>query len=86
VGLNAVIVVHETATPDVRRLVALCDEHERILKQASWAQVDEIVGFSSVMECEACPLISHPTLLGQPAHGDSAAPGIRHLRPLPTSA
>ena len=63
--LTAVVVVHEAAAPDVRRLVALCTEHMRILEGASWAGVDELVGFSSVMECEACRLIPEALPLEQ---------------------
>ena len=80
-GLTTVVVVHETAAPDVRRLVALCDEHVRILERASWARVDELVGFSSVMDCEACALIPEMAPPEPPTHATS--PTRRsHLRPL----
>ena len=81
-GLTTVVVVHETAAPDVRRLVALCDEHVRILERASWARVDELVGFSSVMECEACQLIPETAPLEQPTH-TATKTRRSHLRPLP---
>ena len=80
-GLTTVVVVHETAAPDVPRLVALCAEHARILKRASWARVDELVGFSSVMDCEACALIPEMAPPEQPTHATSSA-RRSHLRPL----
>ena len=80
-SLTTVVVVHETAAPDVRRLVALCDEHVRILERASWARVDELVGFSSVMDCEACTLIPEIAPPEQPKTATSP-PRRSHLRPL----
>ena len=80
-GLTTVVVVHETTAPDLRRLVALCAEHVRILKRASWARVDELVGFSSVMDCEACALIPETAPPEQPHHA-AAQPRRSHLRPL----
>ena len=65
-GMTTVVVVHETASPNVRRLLALCDEHVTILKRASWGGVDELVGFSTVMDCEACELVPDMTLPEQP--------------------
>ena len=56
-GLTTVVVVHETGAPDIRRLFALCAEHLQVLDRAAWARVDEMVGSSAAMQCEACPLI-----------------------------
>jgi hypothetical protein len=77
-GLTTVVVVHETASPTVRRLLALCDEHVTILKRASWGGIDELVGFSTVIDCEACELIPELTLSDQRAVR-------RHLHPLPAN-
>ena len=56
--MTTVVVVHETAAPDTRALVALCPEHLRLLKSAAWAHIDELVGYSSLLACEACALIT----------------------------
>jgi hypothetical protein len=83
-GLSTVVVVHETVAPSVRRLLALCDEHAAILKRARWAGVDEIVGFSTVMECEACALTqdSQANLSGA---DPTSSTRRSHLRPVPAS-
>jgi hypothetical protein len=83
-GLSTVVVVHETVAPNVRRLLALCDEHAAILRRARWAGVDEIVGFSTVMECEACALAqeSQATMSGTDPTSSSRR---SHLRPVPAS-
>ena len=43
-GMTTVVVVHETAVPEKKSLVALCDEHTVLLHKAAWARVDELVG------------------------------------------
>lgn len=84
-GMTTVVVVHEAAAPEKKGLVALCDEHTAHLRRATWGRIDELVGFSTVMDCEACALIDH------------AAPDVhavaterperyRHLHPLPNTA
>ena len=81
-GMTTVVVVHETAAPNVRCLVALCTEHVTILERAPWARVDDLVGFSTVMECEACTLTPEstlPELRSLPARRAIR----RHLYPLP---
>ncbi len=83
-GMTTVVVVHETASPSVRRLLALCDEHVTILKRASWGRVDELVGFSTVMDCEACELVPDMTLPEQPIVQSRKA-FRRHLHLLPAS-
>ena len=83
-GMTTVVVVHETASPNVRRLLALCDEHVTILKRASWGGVDELVGFSTVMDCEACELVPDMTLPEQPIVQSRQA-FRRHLHLLPAS-
>ena len=81
--LRTVVVVHETDAPDVRRLLALYDEHVALIKRARWAGVDEVVGFTSVMECEACDLMEHPQV--EVKCTDPSRAGRRsHLRPVPT--
>jgi hypothetical protein len=81
-GLTTVFVVHETRQPSVRALVVLCSEHAAVLKHASWAGVDELVGFSTVIDCEACAMPPDETL---PIHADSCQARRRNLRPLPTA-
>ncbi len=80
-AVQTIVVVHETTAPDVRRLLALCDDHVAIVKRAAWADVDEVVGFSTVMGCEACQLMekSQVSLLS----GDSMpVKGRSRLRPV----
>ena len=81
-GLTNVVIVHETTAPEVRVLVAVCSEHLRILERAPWARVDELVGFSSVMDCEACRRIPGNPLLEQPTRAGTNA-RRSHLRSLP---
>jgi len=83
-GMTTVVVVHETAAPNVRCLVALCTEHVTMLERAPWARVDDLVGFSTVIECEACTLTPESALSDQgslPARQTMR----RHLRPLPAN-
>ena len=81
-GLTTVVIVHETTAPELRVLVAVCSEHLKILERAPWARVDELVGFSSVMDCEACRLPDN-ALLEQPTRAGTNA-RRSHLRSLPT--
>jgi len=83
-GITTVVVVHETDAPYVLRLLALCAEHAAVVKRASWAGVDEVVGFSTVMDCEACGLMAAPS----PPDSDLTAGHARrrHLRALPETA
>jgi hypothetical protein len=81
-GLTTVVIVHETTAPELRVLVAVCSEHLRILDRAPWARVDELVGFSSVMDCEACRLIPDNALLEQRTRAGTNA-RRSHLRSLP---
>jgi hypothetical protein len=81
-GLTTVFVVHEMRQPSVRALVVLCSEHAAILERASWAGVDELVGFSTVIDCEACAMPPDETLL---VDTDPYKVRPRHLRPLPTA-
>ena len=78
-GLTTVLVVHETQAPAVLTLVALCDEHRAMLRRATWCGVDELVGFSSAMACEACALIDTPGALRL---SPPAGTGIRAVWPL----
>ncbi len=54
--MTTVVVVHPTATPNRPLLVALCDEHITLLYRAG--RIDELVGFSAIVDCEACALSS----------------------------
>ena len=83
-GMTTVVVVHETASPTIRRLLALCSEHVAILTRASWGGVDELVGFSTVMDCEACEVVPELTLPDQRTI-QSRQTFRRHLHPLPAS-
>jgi len=83
-ALTTVVVVHETASPTIRRLLALCSEHVAILKRASWGGVDELVGFSTVMDCEACEVVPELTLPDQRTI-QSRQTFRRHLHPLTAS-
>jgi hypothetical protein len=83
-GMTTVVVVHETAAPGVQRLLALCADHAAVLKRVPWAGVDELVGFSTVMECEACALGAEvPQQQTRTSESRRASP--RHLRPLPVT-
>jgi hypothetical protein len=57
-GLTTVVVVREGHTNSACAIVALCAEHTGMLKGARWARIEEAVGFSSLMQCEACALIA----------------------------
>jgi hypothetical protein len=81
--LTTVVVVHASSAPDWPLLAALCDEHTALLHRA--ARIDELVGFSTRMGCEACALVDPAT--------SAPAETIRqlrdkqqHLHPLPTTA
>jgi hypothetical protein len=56
-GLTSVVVVREVQTTSACAIVALCAEHTAMLETARWARIEEVVGFSSLMSCEACALI-----------------------------
>ena len=60
-------------------IVALCSEHTAMLETARWARIEEVVGFSSLMHCEACALIAdhaHPVSALETADATQR----RHLR------
>ena len=78
--MTTVVVVHETAAPGVQRLLALCADHAAVLKRVPWAGVDELVGFSTVMECEACTPGAGLPLQTNTSESRPARP--RHLRVL----
>ena len=52
-----VVVVHETNPPGVRQPMALCPAHLDALRHDSWAELDEVVGPSRQLACEACALL-----------------------------
>jgi hypothetical protein len=79
-GMTTVVAVHETRAPADLCLVALCDEHITHLHRARWAHIDELVGFSTVMGCEACPLVDRTAVEVQVV---SIAPAHHHLHALP---
>ena len=80
-GLTAVVVVREVATATATgcAIVALCAEHTAILKTARWARIEEVVGFSSLMHCEACTLIVDHAHI-EPAADSSSRTQVRYLR------
>jgi hypothetical protein len=55
-GLTSVVLVRETSTASACAVVAPCAEHTATLKTARWARVEEVIGFSSLMDCEACAI------------------------------
>lgn len=81
-GMTTVVVVHATAAPNRPLLVALCDEHTALLHRA--ARIDELVGFSTTMDCEACTLID-PAMSAADSIGQLRE-RHQHLHPLPTTA
>ena len=55
---STVVVVHDTAAPKGRELMALCPDHLALLQAGvRWAGVDEVVGASRVLPCAACALL-----------------------------
>jgi hypothetical protein len=77
--LTSVVVVGEARTAVACAIVVLCAEHAAMLKAARWARIEEVVGFSSLMPCEACLLIADPAD-GEPASGTSSPTQARNLR------
>jgi hypothetical protein len=81
--MTSVVVVHHAEAPGIQRMVALCADHEAFLRRQPWAKVDELVGFSTVMECEACALMcqraSDASAATRPQNGRR-----KHLRVLPS--
>ena len=58
-ALPTVLVVRELKpATETCAIVALCPEHTAMLKTGRWARIEEVVGFSSLMHCEACALIA----------------------------
>ena len=52
---STIVVLHETAAPEARQLLALCADHLGLLRAGvRWAGVDEVVGTSRVLPREAC--------------------------------
>lgn len=82
-SLMTVVVVHHADAPAKYGTLALCDDHLVALRRATWASIDELVGFSAVMACEACALIDSREADG-PAGSTESQLRPPHLRPLPT--
>lgn len=80
-SLTTVVVVHATAAPNRRLLVALCDEHTALLQRA--ARIDELVGFSAIVDCEACALSS---TTGQESEGVTQVGPSPYLHAVPRPA
>ena len=81
--LTTVVVVHCADAPAKQATVTLCDEHLVALRRATWAGIDELVGFSAVMGCEACALIDGRAVEDRAGAAESQ-PRHPHVRPLPT--
>jgi hypothetical protein len=79
--MTTVVVVHPTATPNRPLLVALCDEHTALLYRA--ARIDELVGFSTILDCEACALTS---TTAQESHEIACVGPAPHLHAVPKRA
>ena len=56
-SLSSIVVVHDEAAPEARQLMALCQDHLALLHVVRWAGVDEVVGTSRMLSCEACALV-----------------------------
>jgi hypothetical protein len=80
-GLTTVVVVCEVHTASACAIVALCAEHTAMLETARWARIEEVVGFSSLMYCEACALILDRAN-SEPAAGSSGGIHAGYLRVL----
>lgn len=81
--MTTVMVVHATTVPDRPLLVALCDEHTALLHKA--ARIDELVGFSTTMDCEACSPVD-PVISAAADAISQLRERHRQLHPLPTTA
>ena len=79
--MTTVVVVHATAEPNRPLLVALCDEHTALLHRA--ARIDELVGFSAIVACEACALTF---TTNQELHEIARVGGAPHLHAIPKPA
>jgi hypothetical protein len=81
--MTTVVVVRATTAPNRPLLVALCDEHTALLHKA--ARIDELVGFSTTMDCEACSLMD-PAMSAAADTISQLRHKHQHLHPLPTTA
>jgi hypothetical protein len=81
--MTTVVVVHATTAPNRPLLVALYDEHTALLHRA--ARIDELVGFSTTMDCEACALME-PAISAATDTISQLRERHQHLHPLPTTA
>ena len=84
-GLTNVVVVREVHTTSACAIVALCAEHTAMLETARWARIEEVVGFSSLMSCEACSLMVARANTELAAAG-SGRDQTAYLRPLERDA
>ena len=79
--MTTVVVVHATATPNRPLLVAVCDEHMALLYRAG--RIDELVGFSMIVNCDACALTS---TTAQESHEIACVGPAPHLHAVPKRA
>ena len=57
-SVSTVVVLHEEAAPEARQLMALCPDHLALFYAGiRWAVIDEVVGTSGALPCEACALL-----------------------------
>jgi len=72
-SVSAIVVLHEEGAPEARQLMALCPEHLALLRAIRWVALDEVVGTSRVLRCEACTLLDPgpPTMPPTPAASGS---------------
>ena len=74
--LSTIVVVHAAAAPEARELMALCPDHLVLLQSGvPWAGLDEVVGASSVLPCEACVLLDHEVGVCRSRPGHAARVG-----------
>ena len=80
-GMTTIVVVHASAAPTRPLLVALCDEHLALLHRVG--RIDEFVGFSTIVECEAC---ARTYSMAQESHEIACVTSPPHLHAVPNQA
>ena len=79
--MTTIVVVHASAAPTRPLLVALCDEHLALLHRVG--RIDELVGFSTIMDCEAC---ARTYSMAQESHEIACVPSPPHLHAVPNQS
>jgi len=72
--VSTIVVFHDSAAPAERQLLALGPDHPAMLRDSvPWAVVDEVVGNSGALPCEACAFLRHQTV-SEPKTGGNHEP------------